>query len=61
MAGAGGFNLQQLLGNMGGGGMGGAPQPEAPRADTSEQVYVSSLSLLKMLKHGRAGIPMEVY
>lgn len=24
------------------------------------QVHISSLSLLKMLKHGRAGIPMEV-
>jgi len=28
--------------------------------DTSEQVYISSLALLKMLKHGRAGVPMEV-
>ncbi|CAF1303932.1 unnamed protein product [Rotaria sordida] len=28
--------------------------------DTAEQVYISSLSLLKMLKHGRAGVPMEV-
>lgn len=34
--------------------------PEVPKADTSEQVYVSSLALLKMLRHGRAGIPMEV-
>ena len=24
------------------------------------QVYISSLALLKMLKHGRAGVPMEV-
>ncbi|CAI2167068.1 8080_t:CDS:2 [Funneliformis geosporum] len=29
-------------------------------ADTAETVYFSSLSLLKMLKHGRAGVPMEV-
>ena len=29
-------------------------------ADTAEQVYISSLALLKMLKHGRAGVPMEV-
>merc|ERR1719222_979067 len=58
----GGFNLQRLLGNipgMGGGGQQG-PEPDAPLADTAEQVYVSSLPLLKMLKHGRAGVPMEV-
>jgi 26S proteasome regulatory subunit N11 len=42
--------------------MGGqaAMNPDAPMADTSEQVYISSLALLKMLKHGRAGVPMEV-
>jgi len=28
--------------------------------DTSELVYISSMALLKMLKHGRAGVPMEV-
>lgn len=28
--------------------------------DSSEQVIISSLALLKMLKHGRAGVPMEV-
>jgi 26S proteasome regulatory subunit N11 len=28
--------------------------------DNSETVYISSLALLKMLKHGRAGVPMEV-
>eukprot|EP00455_Lapot_gusevi_P011114 TRINITY_DN1510_c0_g3_i1.p1 TRINITY_DN1510_c0_g3~~TRINITY_DN1510_c0_g3_i1.p1 ORF type:complete len:309 (-),score=79.08 TRINITY_DN1510_c0_g3_i1:130-1056(-) len=33
---------------------------DAPVADTSEVVYISSLALLKMLKHGRAGVPMEV-
>lgn len=27
---------------------------------SSLQVYISSLALLKMLKHGRAGVPMEV-
>lgn len=43
------------------GGMGGAQQPtDAPVVDTAEQVYISSLALLKMLKHGRAGVPMEV-
>ncbi|KOB62435.1 hypothetical protein PFHG_04157 [Plasmodium falciparum HB3] len=29
-------------------------------AETSEQVYISPLALLKILKHGRAGVPMEV-
>jgi len=46
------------------GGMGGMNQPapgtDTPQVDTSEQIYISSLALLKMLKHGRAGVPMEV-
>jgi len=36
------------------------PPPDSPIVDTAEQVYISSLALLKMLKHGRAGVPMEV-
>jgi 26S proteasome regulatory subunit N11 len=28
--------------------------------DTSEQIYISPLALLKMLRHGKAGIPLEV-
>jgi len=36
------------------------PPPDSPVVDTAEQVYISSLALLKMLKHGRAGVPMEV-
>jgi len=28
--------------------------------DTSETIQISALSLLKMMKHGRAGIPLEV-
>lgn len=51
--------LQQLLSSMGGMGMGG-PAPDAPLTDTAEKVQISSLALLKMLKHGRAGVPMEV-
>jgi len=50
--------LQRYLSNMG--GAGGSPPADTPLVDTSEQVYVSSLALLKMLKHGRAGVPMEV-
>eukprot|EP00040_Diaphanoeca_grandis_P001654 m.19093 g.19093 ORF g.19093 m.19093 type:complete len:306 (-) comp12331_c0_seq1:710-1627(-) len=45
-----------MLSQMGGGKMGG----DQAVVDTSEMVYISSLSLLKMLKHGRAGVPMEV-
>jgi len=43
-------------------GMGGvnAPNIDTPVVDTSEMVYIGSLPLLKMLKHGRAGVPMEV-
>ncbi|XP_023347281.1 26S proteasome non-ATPase regulatory subunit 14 [Eurytemora carolleeae] len=49
------------LGGAGMGGMGGsAPPSDSPVVDTAEQVYISSLALLKMLKHGRAGVPMEV-
>lgn len=59
---AGNFNLQRILGNMPGMGGGGGQQPQEDTAlaDTAEQVYISSLALLKMLKHGRAGVPMEV-
>ncbi|KAG5917803.1 multicatalytic endopeptidase [Claviceps capensis] len=46
------------------GGMGmGAAAPGMDNAsliDNSETVYISSLALLKMLRHGRAGVPMEV-
>ncbi|KAL0208004.1 hypothetical protein P9112_010591 [Eukaryota sp. TZLM1-RC] len=47
------MDLASLLG-----GMSAEPQTSAP--DTSETLYISSLALLKMLKHGRAGVPMEV-
>lgn len=55
---------QQLLRRMGGAGLGGlgggARADDAPTMDTAETVYISPLALLKMLKHGRAGVPMEV-
>jgi hypothetical protein len=42
--------------NAAGMGMGQSSAPtDAPVVDTAEQVYISSLALLKMLKHGRAG------
>ncbi|KAK3497383.1 26S proteasome regulatory subunit [Neurospora hispaniola] len=53
--------MRSLLG--GGLGMGGATAPGADNTnliDNSETVYISSLALLKMLRHGRAGVPMEV-
>merc|ERR1712159_455125 len=36
------------------------PGTDTPQVDTGEQIYISSMALLKMLKHGRAGVPMEV-
>ena len=50
------LRLGGSLGNLGG----GAAPADGPVVDTAEQVYISSLALLKMLKHGRAGVPMEV-
>jgi 26S proteasome regulatory subunit N11 len=40
-------------------GMGG-PAHDTHLIDNAETVYISSLALLKMLRHGRAGVPMEV-
>ncbi|KAL4441710.1 hypothetical protein ABPG74_008707 [Tetrahymena malaccensis] len=43
--------------------MGGGQQAgkiSIPLDDTSETIYISSLALLKMLKHSRAGVPLEV-
>ena len=45
---------------MMGGNAGGANLDKKKVPDSSEQIIISSLSLLKMLKHGRAGVPMEV-
>jgi len=66
--------LQRLFNSAGGASAG--PQGDTPVADTAETVHISSLALLKMLKHGaqdcstacapltasagRAGVPMEV-
>lgn len=43
--------LQQLLSNMPGRG---APAADTPLPDTAEKIQISSLSLLKMLKHGKS-------
>eukprot|EP00938_MAST-03A_sp_MAST-3A-sp1_P004303 g4303.t1 len=53
------MDLRSMMARMGGGGM----SPEGLSLnlpDSSETVHISSMALLKMLKHGRAGIPMEV-
>eukprot|EP01061_Rhynchopus_euleeides_P038224 TRINITY_DN65665_c0_g1_i1.p1 TRINITY_DN65665_c0_g1~~TRINITY_DN65665_c0_g1_i1.p1 ORF type:complete len:306 (+),score=106.42 TRINITY_DN65665_c0_g1_i1:86-1003(+) len=47
-----------LMNAMGMMGFGGAPPDTA--VDTAETVHISALALLKMLKHARAGVPMEV-
>lgn len=52
--------LQQLMRGMPGGNLAGAGGGDSPSPDCAEKVHVSSLALLKMLKHGRAGVPMEV-
>jgi 26S proteasome regulatory subunit N11 len=53
--------MERLLGLGGfGGQQQNPPGADTPMNDTSEQVYISSLALLKMLKHGKAGIPLEV-
>ena len=53
--------MDRILGMLGRGGGGrGMPGQDAPVNDTSERIHISSLALLKMLKHGRAGVPMEV-
>lgn len=45
------MNIQQMLQGMGGNMA--PPGVDAPVVDTAEMVYISSLALLKMLKHGK--------
>lgn len=50
-----------MLANASGMGLGTTPGTDNQNLiDNSETVYISSLALLKMLRHGRAGVPMEV-
>ncbi|KAF8760175.1 Mov34 protein [Rhizoctonia solani] len=49
--------LASAASRQGGHGAGGGDQP---MPDNGEVIHISSLALLKMLKHGRAGVPMEV-
>lgn len=50
------MNIQSMLQGRQGGQAGG-PGGDTPQVDTSEQVYISSLALLKMLKHGALDVP----
>ena len=43
--------MERLQRIFGASGM-GPPPTDSPLLDSSEQVYISSLALLKMLKHG---------
>lgn len=52
--------MRRMLQGRRGGAGGGAAAIDTPLPDTAEKIQISSLSLLKMLKHGRAGVPMEV-
>ena len=52
------FNMAGLGGLGAGVGNDGGVDPQMN--DTSEQIYISPLSLLKMLRHGKSGIPLEV-
>jgi len=53
--------LSRMLGqNLRGMGFPGGPPPDQNVPDSAETIHISSLALLKMLKHGRAGVPMEV-
>jgi len=54
------MSLNSLLAQLGSRGMGGANAAPQKLKDTSETIHVSALALLKMLVHGRAGIPLEV-
>ena len=44
--------IQRLFNTVGGGAV---PPGDTPQVDTAEQIYISSLTLLKMLKHGGEG------
>lgn len=44
--------LQQMFASLGGAGGGAGPGVDVPVVDSAETIQISSLSLLKMLKHG---------
>ncbi|KAK5575116.1 hypothetical protein RB653_010372 [Dictyostelium firmibasis] len=50
-------SLMSLLGRE---GLGEKITDATPLPDTAETIHISSLALLKMLQHARAGVPLEV-
>lgn len=44
--------VSRFFGNLPGLGTNGTAPPDTPLVDTAEKVQISSLALLKMLKHG---------
>ena len=54
--------ISRMLQNAGpqGGNMAG-PTSDAPQVDTAEQISISSLALLKMLKHGASWSPSTLF
>ncbi|KOS14826.1 mov34-domain-containing protein [Malassezia pachydermatis] len=54
------MDLQALMNQARVGASSTPASGDVPQQDNAETVYISSLALLKMLKHGRAGVPMEV-
>jgi 26S proteasome regulatory subunit N11 len=51
------MDMDSLMDGAGGAGGG---QQEGDVVSADEMISISSLALLKMLKHGRAGVPLEV-
>ncbi|KYQ90689.1 26S proteasome non-ATPase regulatory subunit 14 [Tieghemostelium lacteum] len=51
---------RSLLSLLGREGMGEKITDSTPLPDTAETIHISSLALLKMLQHARAGVPLEV-
>ncbi|KAH8105949.1 JAB1/Mov34/MPN/PAD-1 ubiquitin protease-domain-containing protein [Cristinia sonorae] len=54
------MNIESDLDHMMAQAQGQRGRGETTVPDNGEVIHISSLALLKMLKHGRAGVPMEV-
>jgi len=52
--------MQQMMMMQGMGRQPVQPGVDFEQNDTTEQIYISSLALLKMMKHCKAGVPFEV-
>lgn len=54
------MDMRRLLAMAQGMGAAQIPSGDVSLYDTAETIHISSLALIKMLKHGRAGVPLEV-